>query len=368
MTMNGVRRNLSGMMGLALLSAILTAGCKEKADVEQLPDFAKSSAANSIGGAGSTFISPLMANWIESYEKMHPEVQVNYRPIGSGSGIDEYGKRMTEMAASEAPLTDDQIATMFPTVQIPVIAGPVCITYNLPGLKAPLKLSGNTLANIYLGKIVTWQDSAIARDNPGVQLPQAPVIVTHRSDGSGTTFIFTSYLNKVSPDWARRAGQGLTVKWPTGLSAQGTKQMVDLVNETAGTIGYAELTFAKQNNLPVASVQNLGGTYIAPSPASATAAVQAFSDALAKDIRTPIVDPPASAKDAYPISGLSFLLVQKDRSEVDEQKAVKNFISYAISNGQDAAEGLYYAKLPESLQKQGEAALQGLTAGGHAMN
>jgi len=366
--MNRLRQSFVGTLGLALLSVMLTAGCENRSEVEQLPDFAKSSATNAIGGAGSTFINPLMISWIAGYEKARPDIEVNYRPVGSGEGIDEFGKRMTEMAASEAPLTDDQIAATFPTVQIPVTAGPVCVTYNLPGLKSPLRLSGSTLAGIYLGKIVTWQDSAIAKDNPGVQIPQAPVIVTHRADGSGTTFILTSYLTKVSSDWARRVGQGLTVTWPTGLSAQGTKAMMDLVNETPGTIAYAELSYAKQNNLPVASIQNAAGVFVGPTPAGAAAAVQAFSDALEKDIRAPIVNPPASAKDAYPISGLSFLLVQKDRSSGDEQKVVRDFIGYAISDGQGAAEGLYYAKLPESLEQRDRALLGELTAGGHAIN
>lgn len=366
--MNRLRKSLLGILGLALLTVILTAGCEDRTDVAPPPDFAQSSAANAIGAAGSTFVAPLMENWIASYEKMVPSVQVNYRPVGSGDGIDEFGKQLAEFAASDKPLSDDQIAAMFPTVQVPVTAGPVCITYNLPGLASPLRLSASTLAGIYLGTIVTWQDPAIARDNPGVKLPLAPVIVTHRSDGSGTTYIFTSYLNKVSPDWARKAGAGLTVTWPIGLSAQGTKQLVDLIAQTPGTIGYAELGYAKQNNLPVASIQNQAGVFVAPSPASTTAAVQAFSDALAKDLRTPIVNPPASAKDAYPISGLTFLLVRKDASEMGQQKALKSFIAYAIGNGQDAAEGLFYAKLPPSLQQQDQALLGQLTAGGHALD
>lgn len=363
-----LRQFLGGMLGAALLSAILTAGCGSRADSDEPTDFAKSSVTNAIGASGSTFISPLMTSWIASYEKAHPNIQVNYRSIGSGGGIDEFGKQITEFGASDAPLSDPQVAEMFPTVQIPVTAGPVCVIYNLPGLKAPLRLSANTLADIYLGKIVSWQDSAIARENPGVKLPQAPVIVIHRSDGSGTTYIFTSYLTKVSSEWARRAGQGLTVTWAIGLSAEGSKRVIELLNQTPGTVGYAELSYARQNHLPVASIQNQSGAFVAPSPASATAAVQAFSEVLAKDPRTPIVNPPASAKDAYPISGLTFLLVRRDRSNISEQKAVRDFIAYAISSGQDAAEELSYAKLPPSLQQQDQALLGELTAGGHALN
>jgi phosphate transport system substrate-binding protein len=366
--MYGLRQSFVGVLGLALLSAILTAGCSSKADSDENPDFAKSSTiTNAIGASGSTFINPIMTTWISSYQKIHPNIQINYRSIGSGGGLDEFRKKMTEFAASDAPLDDDQIAETFPMVQVPVTAGPVCLIYNLPDLKSPLKLSANTVAGIYLGKIVTWQDPAIARDNPGVKLPQAPVIVVHRSDGSGTTNIFSSYLTKISPDWARKAGQGLTVTWPIGLSGEGSKRVVELVNQTPGTVGYAELSYAAQNHLPVASVQNRAGVFVAPSPASTTAAVDAFHDELGKDPRTPIVDPPVSAKIAYPISGLTFLLVQKDVSDASEQQAVKDFIAYAISNGQDAAEGLFYAKLPMSLQQQDQALLGELTASGQAL-
>ena len=366
--MNCLRQSLMGMLGVTLLGAVLTAGCNSNVDAEGEPrDFAKSSATNAIGASGSTFINPLMTSWIASYQKVDPKIQVNYRPIGSGGGIDEFGKKMVEFAASDAPLSDEQVAGMFPTVQIPVIAGPVCVTYNLPGVSSPVRLSASTLAGIFLGKIVTWQDRSIAKDNPGVKLPQAPVIVVHRADGSGTTYIFTSYLNKVSPDWAKRVGQGLTVKWPTGLGAQGTKQVFELINQTAGMIGYAELSYAKQNNLPVASIQNQAGAFIVPSPASATAAVEAFSEAVTKDARTPIVNPPASAKDAYPISGLSFFLVRKDETDPGQQKAVKEFIAYAIGDGQAAAEGLSYAKIPTALQQRDQALLDELTANGQGL-
>jgi phosphate transport system substrate-binding protein len=322
----------------------------------------KSGVTNAIGAAGSTSINPIMTAWISDYQKLHPKIHINYRSIGSGGGIDELKQGMLEFAASAAPLRDDQVSDIIPMVQVPVTAGPVCVIYNLPSLKAPLKLSAATVAAIYLGKIVSWQDPAIARDNPGIKLPLAPVIVTHRSDGSGTTYIFTSYLTKASSEWARRAGQGLTVTWATGLSGDGSKRLVELVNQTPGTIGYAELNYARQNNLPVASIQNGGGAFVVPSPSSTTAAIEAFSEALGKDSRSPIVDPPASAKDAYSICGMTFVLLRKDRADVQEQQAVKDFIAYAVSGGQDAAEGLFYAKLPVSLQQQDQTLRGELTA------
>jgi phosphate transport system substrate-binding protein len=207
------------------------------------------------------------------------------------------------------------------------------------------------LAGIYLGNIISWQDPAIARDNPGLKLPHAAVIVVHRSDGSGTTNIFTTYLSRVDKTWSSGPGAGLSVKWPVGLGANGSKGVIGIVKDAPGTVGYLELSYAKQNGLPVASIQNQAGEFVAPTPASAAAAISAFSDALAKDVRTPTVDPPASAKGAYPISGLSFILVRKDGNDVENRKAVRDFIAYAISARQDSAEELSYAKLPEPVQK-----------------
>ena len=198
-------------------------------------------------------------------------------------------------------------------------------------------------------------------------LPRAAVIVVHRSDGSGTTNIFTSYLSKVSHDWSWKSGHGLSVTWPIGLGAEGSKGVLAIVKQTPGTIGYMELNYAKKSGVPVASIQNQAGHFVEPSPASAAAAITAFTDALAKDVRTPIVDPPATAVDAYPISGLSFILIPKDRSDAEHQQAVKDFIGFAISTGQNSAEELSYAKLPDSLQKQGEQLLGQLTANGQPL-
>jgi phosphate transport system substrate-binding protein len=211
--------------------------------------------------------------------------------------------------ATDAPLSDQQLKDMPPLIQAPATAGPVCIIYNLPNLTAPLRLSAKTLASIYDGSIISWQDSAIVRDNPGAKLPRAAVIVVHRSDGSGTTDILTKYLSEVSPEWSSRSGHGLSVTWPVGIGAEGSKGVLDLVMRAPGTVGYLELSYAKDKGLPVAFMQNRAGHYVAPSPA--VAAIKAFSSELEKDARTPIVDPPASAKDAYPISGLSFILIRK---------------------------------------------------------
>ncbi len=355
----------------ALLCFLFLAGCNPKGSdglaLESEDIKASPSAPTAVlGASGSTFIAPLMSKWVTGYQKDHPKIQINYRPIGSAGGIEEMKKGYLSFGASDAALSDDQLKALSPLIQVPATAGPVCVIYNLPGLTSPLRLSTKALAGIYQGAILTWQDPAIVNDNPGAKLPRAAVVVIHRSDGSGTTNIFTSYLSKVSQDWSWKSGHGLAVTWPTGLGAEGSKGVLDLVKQTTGTIGYLELSYAKENGVPVASVQNRAGQFVEPSPATATAAISAFADALAKDVRTPIVDPPASAKDAYPISGLSFILLWKDGG-ADQQHAVKNFIAYAISKGQDSAEDLSYARLPDPVQKQGEMLLGQLTANGQSL-
>ncbi|HEV3513174.1 MAG TPA: phosphate ABC transporter substrate-binding protein PstS [Candidatus Sulfotelmatobacter sp.] len=253
---------------------------------------------------------------------------------------------------------------MPPLVQIPESAGPVCITYNLPELKTPLKLSPTVVAGIYLGQIKTWQDPGIRKDNAGVNIPNHPIAVAHRSDGSGTTNIFTTYLAAVSPKWEKEIGKGLAVNWPVGLGGKGSEGVTGVVKQTVGAIGYVELSYAKENNLPVALVKNKAGNWIEPSAAAATAAIEAFGPELAKDVRTPVVDPPASAKDAYPISGLTFLLVAKQGKDAAREQIVKEFIQYIITQGQNSAEGLAYSKLPQNLADQDQKLLSELQTGG----
>lgn len=352
-----------------LLAAALLSGCNYKGEEPvKEKDFATSSVVqNAIGAAGSTFVHPIMTRWISTYEQAHPSTQINYRPIGSAAGLAELKQGTLEIAASDMPLSDDQLQAMSPVIQFPVAAGPVCAVYNLPRVKTPLRLSGSTLAGIFLGSIISWQDPAIARENPGTQLPHAAIIVVHRSDGSGTTGIFTSYLAKVSSQWSQAVGGGLSVKWPVGIGQQGSNGVLDFVKQNAGTITYAELNYAKQKELPVASIENRAGTFVAPSPSSATAAIEAFGDALSKDVRASIVDPPASAKEAYPISGLTFFMIAKDGTDPAERQAMRDFIQYAINDGQNLAESMDYARLPKSIQQQSLSLLGGMTANGQPL-
>jgi phosphate transport system substrate-binding protein len=345
-----------------LLSFLLAAGLAAVVACNSSKN--QSAQTQSIIGAGSTFVNPLMTHWIPAFQSSHPGVQINYQSIGSGGGIQQLKKGLVDFGASDAALDDEQLKDMPALVQIPESAGPVCITYNLPELKEPLKLSAESLSKIYLGEIKTWQDPALKKDNPGVTLPNHPVVVAHRSDGSGTTNIFTTYLAKVSPEWEKKVGKGISVSWPVGVGGKGSEGVTGSVKQVAGAIGYVELSYATENKLPVAEIQNRAGGWVAPTPAGTTAAIDAFQEELAKDVRTPIVDPPASAKDAYPISGLTYLLVPRQGKDPARAQVVKDFIQYIITQGQDPAESLQYAKLPQSLAGQDQKLLGELQAGG----
>ena len=305
--------------------------------------------ANNITGAGSTFVYPVMSRWVADYQKSNPNIQINYQSIGSGGGIQQLKKGLVDFGASDAALNDDQLKEMPPIMQIPESAGPVCITYNLPELKQPLKLTSAAIAGIYLGTIKTWHDKEIASANPGVNLPNTPIVVAHRSDGSGTTNIFTNYLAAVNPGWKSKVGAGISVSWPVGLGGKGSEGVTGIVKQNLGGIGYVELTYAETNHLPVAQVKNAAGQWVAPTAEAATAAINAYSAELANDARIPIVNPPASAKDAYPISGLTYLLIPAQPKNAERGDNVRKFIQYVITDGQSQAGDLHYAKLPQSL-------------------
>ncbi len=256
------------------------------------------------------------------------------------------------------------MAQMAPVIQIPESAGPVCVTYNLDGLDKPLQLSSDVLAGIFLGKITSWQDPLVKKDNPGENLPNAKITVVHRAESSGTTAAFTTYLSAVSQDWAQQVSKGTAVKWPTGLGAKGSEGVTGQVKQSPGAISYVELTYATQNKLPVAAIKNQAGKYVLPSTAGTTAAIDAFKDQLAKDPRTSIANPPASAPDAYPISTLTFLIIPKDGKDPQKRTALKQFIVYVVTDGQQAASGLNYAPLPDAVKQQDVQALGQLTVNG----
>ncbi|MGH8128052.1 MAG: phosphate ABC transporter substrate-binding protein PstS, partial [Gammaproteobacteria bacterium] len=254
----------------------------------------KSSSSNTIAlqGAGSTFVNPVMTRWVQGFTQSHPKVQVNYQSIGSGGGIRQVKSGTVDFGASDFALKDAQLASMAPTIQFPESAGPVCITYNLPGFSQPLQLSADSLAGIFLGQISNWDDKKIAADNPGVKLPNQAIIVAHRTETSGTTNAFTTYLSSVSPEWKTKVGAGGSVSWPVGVGGKGSEGVTGFLQQSPGAIGYVELAYATQNHLPVAKIKNQAGNYVAPGTESTTAAISAFTAQLSQDPRSPIVNPP----------------------------------------------------------------------------
>ena len=321
-----------------------------------------------ITGAGSTFSNILYTDWMLSYNKAHADVQFNYQSIGSGAGIRQFSDKTVDFGASDAPMTDSAMAAIQGNVlHIPTELGGVPPTYNLPGVTAQLKFSGPVLADIFLGTITKWNDARIAADNPGVKLPDQDIVVVHRSDGSGTSFILTDFLSKVSPDWQSKVGKGTAVNWPVGLGAKGSEGVAATVKQTPGAIGYVELGYALANHLPVAAVKNKAGKFVAASVQSVTAAAAAALKTMqpTTDFRVSITDPDAA--DAYPISSFTWMLVHKDYDDAAKAKAIAQYTWWAVTTGQERCGELGYAPLPKSLQPWLEARLKTITAGGSAV-
>ena len=303
-----------------------------------------------INGAGATFPYPIYSKWFDEYAKVDPSVRFNYQSIGSGGGQKQIIAQTVNFGASDGPMSDDNLAKAPGKIlHIPTVAGAVVITYNLTN-NPKLKLDSDTLVNIYLGNITRWNDSKIAALNPDVKLPAADIIVVHRADGSGTTFIFTDYLTSVSPVWADTAGKGTSVKWPAGigLAAKGNEGVAGQVKQLSGAIGYVELIYAKQNNMPYADVKNLSGNFITPSLDSITAALATAK--IPDDFRFSMVNAPGDQ--AYPISGTTWLLVYQHQKDAAKGKKIVEFLKWAMTKGETMAPSLDYAPLPESVQQR----------------
>jgi phosphate transport system substrate-binding protein len=316
-----------------------------------------------LTGAGATFPYPLYSKWFDAYKKK-TGVTINYQSIGSGGGIQQVKAGTVDFGASDAPVPDSTLAQMpHPVIHIPTVGGAIALAYNLPEVTQPLKLTSDAIVGIYMGTLKTWNDPLIAGANPGVTLPAKPVLAVHRSDGSGTTNIFTTYLSAVSPDkWFSKVGKGTSVSWPAGVGGKGNDGVAGNIRQTPGSIGYVELAYATQNQLSIAQVRNANGTFITPSVASTTAAIAAAGPGLATDPRTPIVNSPSP--DAYPIAGLTYLLVYQDMPDAAKAKALADFLNWAMTEGEAMAEPLGYAKLPPDLVKRNQETLAKLTSGG----
>jgi phosphate transport system substrate-binding protein len=306
----------------------------------------------SITGAGATFPYPIYSKWFDEYHKVHSNIQINYQAIGSGGGIRQVTEGTVDFGASDGPMTDEQLKTYqdkhgFPILHFPTVLGGVVPTYNIPGVNAELKFTPEALAGIYLGTITKWNDPAITGPNPGVSLPNSDIIVVHRSDGSGTTYIWTDYLSKISSAWKDKVGKSTSVNWPVGLGGQGNQGVAGLVKQTPDSVGYVELIYAIQTKMPYGIVKNAAGVFIKASLESVTAAAAGAAKEMPADFRVSITNAPGKA--AYPISSFTWLLVPSKISDAAKRDAIKGFVKWMLGPGQDYTEALAYAKLPRAV-------------------
>ncbi|HTT71397.1 MAG TPA: phosphate ABC transporter substrate-binding protein PstS [Anaeromyxobacteraceae bacterium] len=311
-----------------------------------------------VNGAGATFPFPLYSKWFSDYNKKLPAIRFNYQSIGSGGGIKQITERTVDFGASDAPMTDEELSKAPGIVHIPTVMGAVVVTYNAP--VEGLKLTPETLAGLFLGKITKWNDPALAKDNAGVKLPDAPITVVHRSDGSGTTNIFTDYLAKVSPEWKQVVGFGKSVKWPVGLGAKGNEGVTGQVKNTPGAVGYVELAYANQNKLAMALLRNRDGQFVKPSLEGTSEAAAGVP--MPPDFRVSITD--AAGKTAYPMASFTYLLVYQDASDKAKGEALLRFLWWAVHDGQAAAPSLDYAPLPKAVVEMVEKRLEAMTVQG----
>jgi phosphate transport system substrate-binding protein len=355
------------VMGIVFLTGSIIAGCngndKPAGDTTKLSTFGANSNSNILLGAGSTFVYPLFSKLFAEYGKGN-RIRVNYQSIGSGGGILQLTNKTIDFGDSDAPLNAEQTKKMgAPVLHIPMCSGAVVISYNLPGLKGILKLSPGVLAGIFLGKITKWDDAQIAKINPGITLPGTPVIVAHRSDGSGTTNIFTTYLSEVSSEWSTKPGKGSAINWPAGLGGKGNEGVAGLIKETPGAIGYIELAYAMQNGMIYADIQNKSGNFITPTVASTSAAGNISIPADAKVLLSN-----TDAKDGYPISGFTWVLIYKEQNyggrSLPRAQNILKLLWWNVHEGQKFCKPLNYAPLSPAAVAVAEKILKSATFGG----
>jgi phosphate transport system substrate-binding protein len=303
-----------------------------------------------INGAGATFPQPIYSKWFDTYHKMHGDIEFNYQAVGSGAGIRQAMEKTVDFGASDMPMTDDLLAQAkqklgCDLLHFPTVLGAAVPTYNIPGVSTALNFTPEAISNIYLGKITKWNDPAITGPNPGVNLPGTDIVVVHRSEGSGTTFIWTDYLSKVNPEWASKVGHNASVNWPVGLGGKGNEGVTGLVKQTPGAIGYVELIYAVQNHLPYGLVKNQAGKFVKADFASVTAA--AAGTQMTDDFRVSITN--GSSPTAYPISSFTWLLIPSHIADATKRDAIKAFLKWMMTDGQQYAKDLAYAPLPKAV-------------------
>ena len=302
-----------------------------------------------LNAAGATFPYPMYSKWFDVYHPAYSNVQINYQSIGSGGGIRQLLDKTVDFGASDGPMNDDQLkqATV-PILHFPTVMGADVPSYNVPGVSAELNFTPEALSGVFLGKITKWNDAAIASANPGVKLPADDIVVIHRSDGSGTTYIFTDYLSKVSPEWQTKVGKATSVNWPVGLGGKGNEGVAGLIQQTPDSLGYIELIYAIQNKIAYGRVKNSSGAFVKADLASVSAAAAAAAKAMPDDFRVSITDPQGN-KAAYPIASFTWLLIPSKFADAAKRNAVKDFLKWMMTDGQQYCEGLSYAKLPKEV-------------------
>lgn len=304
--------------------------------------------AQNINAAGATFPYPIYSKWFDEYHKLHSSVQINYQSIGSGGGIRQVLDKTVDFGASDGPMTDEQLQQAgFKILHFPTVLGADVPSYNIPGLTTELKFTPEALAGIFLGKVTKWNDPAIAGVNPGVKLPAEDIVVIHRSDGSGTTYIWTDYLSKISSEWQMKVGKNTSVNWPVGLGGKGNEGVAGLIKQTPNSIGYIELIYAVQNNISYGSVKNSSGQFVKASLPGVSAAAAGAAKSMPDDFRVSITNAPG--KDAYPISSFTWLLIPAQIQDPAKKAAIKEFLGWMMSSGQQDCEPLAYAKLPKEV-------------------
>ncbi len=355
-----------GLWVLALSSAVaVVAGCNTPSSPVRGTTSGAAGAVQ-LQGAGAPFPYPLYSKWVSEYERIDPQVRINYQSIGSGGGIKQITERTVDFGASDAPMTDAELAAApGKLVHIPMTLGAVAVAYNLPGAPAGLHLTSGVIARIYLGDIRVWNDPAIASENPGAKLPPDTITVVHRTDGSGTTAVFTGYLAAVSSVWKDKVGAGKSVRFPTGLGAKGNEGVAGQVKSTPGSLGYVELAYAKQTGLAYATIRNRAGKYVAPSLAAVSAAAASVAASTPDDLRVSIVDAPGDA--AYPISSFTYILVYQDQADPTEGRALAKFLWWATHEGQKLGPPLNYSPLPAEVVTRIEGKLSSLRAVGQPL-
>jgi phosphate transport system substrate-binding protein len=323
-------------------------------------------AETNLNGAGATFPNPIYQKWFSEYHNAHKDVQINYQSIGSGGGIQQLTSGTVDFGASDGPMTDEQLSKVSGKVfHIPTVLGGVVPTYNVNGVAGELKFTGDVLGDIFLGNIKKWNDPRLAKANPGVKFPDEDIVVVHRSEGSGTTYIFTDYLSKVSSAWKDKVGKGTSVNWPAGLGGKGNEGVSGMVKQTEGSIGYVELIYAISNQMPYGSVQNASGSFVKASLDSVTAAAASVKD-MPDDFRVSITNAPG--KDAYPISSFTWLLVPAEWSDATKEKAFVDFLTFMIDKGQTMTAALQYAPLPTNVATKVKARIKEIKVANKSAN